>query len=346
MAISTSEICDDLKLQDINNYDEADQSLQYIGDSAWYRNVPIFIVGNKGNGKSTVMSAICQYASKVDAYRRFFYIYSENVDTKISRALPRDKVIEVTATHAPYLIEKYLRKKMKFLSMYRLLLSLRDVDAMHNVPFDRMRDAGVYWDNKITDIVSSRKKGIFDSTMLVNYGIKTLEKYVQNTVISINDKTYTLGPFSPDDFDLFIMDDLQQFYHTLGTHGGTSEMLKYFTITRQNLINFLMCGQDWLQLPSMCRTQLGNIFMMQVSDMKGIKSFPIPQDVQSLLIKENKYLKKFEGILYDLYTNEIEKKRVKQHPNAYKRDEVAENVVPNGPNETKSERSPINEAEA
>jgi hypothetical protein len=51
--------------------------------------------------------------------------------------------------------------------------------------------------------------------------------------------------------------------------------------------------------------------MMQTSDLKGLKMFPIPEDVQKILAKENRYLKKYEGILYDVYTNELEKKKSK-----------------------------------
>jgi hypothetical protein len=61
----------------------------------------------------------------------------------------------------------------------------------------------------------------------------------------------------------------------------------------------------------MFRSQLGNIFMMQTSDLKGLKLFPVPEDVQKILVKENRYLKKYEGILYDVYTNELEKKKSK-----------------------------------
>jgi hypothetical protein len=53
---------------------------------------------------------------------------------------------------------------------------------------------------------------------------------------------------------------------------------------------------------------------MQTSDLKGLKLFPIPEDVQKILVKENRYLKKYEGILYDVYTNELEKKRSKTTP--------------------------------
>jgi hypothetical protein len=181
-----------------------------------------------------------------------------------------------------------------------------------NNEFDEMREAGVYWDNKISDIVSSKKKGIFNSGVLVNYAIKTLQKYRMNTIIQLQDKSYELHDFSPNDFDLFIMDDLQQYYRVLGQNRSTSDMIRYFTITRQNLINFILCAQDFMQLPSMFRSQLGNIFMMQTSDLKGMKQFPIPEDVQKILAKENRYLKKYEGILYDVYTNELEKKKSKE----------------------------------
>ena len=107
----SSDLTKQLVLVDTGVDDSKKFDLQNFGNTNFPRNTPVYINGPKGSGKTYLLSAVLQYVFKHDLCRRMFYIYAENVDTTISRAVPKDKMYQIPKAIALGIMIKYLSKK-------------------------------------------------------------------------------------------------------------------------------------------------------------------------------------------------------------------------------------------
>ena len=107
-----SDLTKQLVLVDTGVDDSKKFDLQNFGNTNFPRNTPVYINGPKGSGKTYLLSAVLQYVFKHNLCRRMFYIYAENVDTTISRAVPKDKIYQIPKAIALGLMIKYLSKKI------------------------------------------------------------------------------------------------------------------------------------------------------------------------------------------------------------------------------------------
>ena len=280
-----------LKLDDVP---DSTGDLQNIINTSFPRNTPAMIVGTKGSGKTYLLASIFQYAYNNNQFKRIFYIYGQNVDTTLSRALPATVLINVPHDGAEAFLTAYLRKKTKYCSCKRFVTS-----------------DGTYEDHVLERLFKQPKHHIDDPVDRLRYCEKVCDKYEQTGLrISLGQgasaEDIDVGTFSQNDYDAFIVDDIGQF-PDLFTNNRRSKLYQYFTITRQNQTTFYLAGQEFMQLSKAFRSQLGAVIVL-----KGVDPIDVLNKVAitkaKLLEIYNKWpsLKKHEGVVYNVNDQEYE----------------------------------------
>lgn len=303
-----SDLTKALKLTDTGVDDDNNFKLQNYGDTNFPRNTPCYICGPKGSGKTYMLAGLLQYIFKQKLCQRIFYIYGENIDTTIIRAVPKNSLYQIPKKDALIFISKYLTKKSRFCSCGRFIKSydaLTKSRTLGALTIPELMRTTIYWDNQLDDL--SKRKKFTTALDVYQYATKTMKKYTSGTVLRINSVGYNVGALTMADFDIIVIDDIAQFPDLFGTSRLKSPLYKYFTITRQNMTSFYMTGQDLMQLPRMFREQLGALVALKGTDLtdinKGYKvSKPLKQEIESRFME----LSNHEGILYNYNTQDLE----------------------------------------
>lgn len=281
--------------------------LQNFGNTNFPRNTPVYINGPKGSGKTYLLSAVLQYVFKHDLCRRMFYIYAENVDTTISRAVPKDKIYQIPKAIALGIMIKYLSKKTRLCSCSRFVISYLHFDGKSTfgtLTLDELMATNVYWDNMLDEL--SKRKKIFGASEMYEYCKKVVKKYSTDTIIRIGTVEYNVGNITDNDYDIFVIDDIAQFYDLWGNTRNKSPLYKYFTITRQNMTTFYLAGQELGQLPKMFREQLGGIVLMYGTDVEDLSKYRFNKRMREDIEEKFATMSNHEGVLYNYNTRTLE----------------------------------------
>lgn len=302
-----SDLTKQLVLVDTGVDDSKKFDLQNFGNTNFPRNTPVYINGPKGSGKTYLLSAVLQYVFKQNLCRRMFYIYAENVDTTISRAVPKDKMYQIPKAIALGLMIKYLSKKTRLCSCSRFVTSYLHFDGkstFSTLTLDELMATNVYWDNML-DKLSKRKK-ILGASEMYEYCKKVVKKYSTDTIIRIGTVEYNVGNITDNDYDIFVIDDIAQFYELWGNTRNTSPLYKYFTITRQNMTTFYLAGQELGQLPKMFREQLGAVVLMYGTDVDDLSKYRFNKRMREDIEEKFATMSNHEGVLYNYNTRTLE----------------------------------------
>lgn len=302
-----SDLTKQLVLVDTGVDDSKKFDLQNFGNTNFPRNTPVYINGPKGSGKTYLLSAVLQYVFKQNLCRRMFYIYAENVDTTISRAVPKDKMYQIPKAIALGIMIKYLSKKTRLCSCSRFVTSYLHFDGKSTfgtMTLDELMATNVYWDNMLDEL--SKRKKIFGASEMYEYCKKVVKKYSTDTIIRIGTVEYNVGNITDNDFDIFVIDDIAQFYDLWGNTRNKSPLYKYFTITRQNMTTFYLAGQELGQLPKMFREQLGGIVLMYGTDVDDLSKYRFNKRMREDIEEKFATMSNHEGILYNYNTRILE----------------------------------------
>lgn len=281
---------------------------QNIQDTIFPLNTPVYFCGQKGSGKTYLLATIAQRSTREGIVKRIFYLYAHNIDNTIARAVNRRVMFSIPIDIASPFLFKFLKKKTRFITCYNYLESLRfcrDNNIIIN-DAEQPEFAETYWDNFLDELV--KRKKFKNVAQLKQYAEKTVSKYTTGTQIKISaDYVYNLGKLSPYDFDMVIIDDIAQFYELFGTTRNSSPLYKYFTITRQNKINFYMTGQEIIQLPKMFREMLGGVCLLSGTDIHDLKELKFPRYVIKEIQDKWRSLRQYQGFFYNYNTATLEK---------------------------------------
>lgn len=302
-----SDLTKQLVLVDTGVDDSKKFNLQNFGTTNFPRNTPVYINGPKGSGKTYLLSAVLQYVFKHDLCRRMFYIYAENVDTTISRAVPKDKIYQIPKAIALGVMIKYLSKKTRLCSCSRFVISYLHFDGKSTfgtLTLDELMATNVYWDNMLDEL--SKRKKIFGASEMYEYCKKVVKKYSTDTIIRIGTVEYNVGNITDNDYDIFVIDDIAQFYDLWGNTRNKSPLYKYFTITRQNMTTFYLAGQELGQLPKMFREQLGGIVLMYGTDVDDLSKYRFNKRMREDIEEKFATMSNHEGVLYNYNTRTLE----------------------------------------
>lgn len=304
--VSPKDLTSALKLENISGFDDSSFKLQNIANTNFPRNTPCFIVGTKGSGKTYLLASLAQYAYNNKQFKRIFYVYAENVDSTINRAVPREHLYQIPHDLANNFIIKYLSKKTKYCTCKRLIDSLRLTRETLPEEVEKLSTMPIYWDNYLNDLV--KRKHLETTQQLIQYAEKTVNKYgKKEMILSVEGLSFNVGIMSLNDFDCFIIDDIAQFADLFGTNRRNAVLYKYFTITRQNMTTFYLAGQELQQLPKMYRSQLGALVVLKGVDVvDSLRESKLPKLNIIDIYKRFNTLKQHEGILVNYNTGEIE----------------------------------------
>lgn len=267
-------------------------------------NTPCYMTGQKGSGKTYLLASIVQYAYNMKEISRLFYIYAENIDNTIARAIPRKKIFAIPREIAKPFLQKFLRKKSKYTSCSNMLISYNASNGKWRLD-ENIENVPIYWDNLLDGI--SKNKHLTTLGNMVQYAERTVKKYNKGTQLNFANKyKFNLGRFTTNDFDFFIIDDIAQFMDLFGSTRSNSSLYPYFTITRQNKTTFYLTGQEVKQLPKMLREMLGAIVLLNGTNMNDINSLKLDSSLIDTISREFQTLKNHEGILYNFNDREME----------------------------------------
>lgn len=315
-------VCDltrNLRLQDTGIDNSANMKLQNYPNTNFPRNTPCYICGPKGSGKTYLIAGLMQYVMQNRYANRVFYVYAENVDTTITRAVDKNILFNIPKDLCRIVLMKFLRKKTKFLCCSRFAASYNalgiaadgDVDTIEIV-----NSTNVYWDNLLAELV--KLKNLKTISEFVGYCTRVVEKYANNDTILVVGSigtgqtfNYNVGKFTVDDYDVIIMDDIAQFGDCWGRNRVSMDGLyKYFTITRQNQTTFYLAGQALKQLPKMLREQLGALVVLFGTDLEDLvgssAGFRIPKRLLADIREKFITFKVHDGFLFNYNTNVLE----------------------------------------
>ena len=301
---NTTQLTKNLKLNNLGLDDSYYEQFQAhnIKNTLYPINGVCYFVGQKGSSKTYTLSAIIQYAFKMKEISRLIYIYADNVDTTIIRALPRSRILSVPKRIAGDFLRKFLNKKTKFTSCYNFLYSSSKLG--YN-PKQSIKNCDLYIDNLLEQLCNVKK--LYTIGKLVEYASKVVKKYSGGTILTFNDDfSYDLGSFDINQYDMICIDDIGQFLDLFGTTRKNSEIYKYFTITRQNKTAIYLTGQEIKQLPKMLREMLGAVVMLNGTNINDMDELKIPQQFQNEFRRIWTKIKKYEGILYNFNDKEYE----------------------------------------
>lgn len=319
-TIHTNNLTKSLQLAD-NYIDEDAQQLSNFTGTFFPKNTPCFIVGPKGSGKTYLLAGLLQHVVNGQDITRLFYVYSNNVDTTIMRAVGQfDGLYQIPKSQAYTFVVKYLNKKNKLISCYRFLMYSLNSDLPDNADIPAIKKSRHYWDNRLEEY--SYKKKLEKYVDILSYCKKVVEKYYGHlslqhvnanpndmsgkTQIRINGNVFDIGRLTPYDYDMFVFDDIAQFSDLLGVNRHSSQLYQYFTITRQNLTTFYMTGQEIKQLPLMFREQLGCVVMFRGTSAEEVKSLHLPKNIYTEILANLPTLSTHECILYNYNENHLE----------------------------------------
>lgn len=300
----------ELKLQSYGLDDEYFETFQpqNIGDTIFPLNTPCYLAGQKGSGKTYLLASIIQYAYNEKLISRLFYIYADNVDSTIARAIPRSKIYAIPKTISTEFLMKFLRKKTKFTSCMNFMISYNALTKngdKSGIDSMKLEVAPLYFDNLLDQL--TKNKRIYNVGALKQYAERIITKYRKGTQLTFSGKySYNLGKFTINDYDVIVLDDIAQFADLFGTTRGNSQLYPYFTITRQNKTTFYLTGQEVKQLPKMFREMLGAIVLLNGVNMSDISELKLDSPLVSLFREEFQHLKNYEGIIYNYNDKEYE----------------------------------------
>lgn len=301
----TSAIAKALKLNNLGLDDDYFKQFQThnINGTLYPINGVCYFCGQKGSGKTYLLSAVIQYAFKLDEIKRLIYIYADNVDTTIIRALPRSKILSVPKLIAGDFLSKFLNKKTKFTSCSNFIHS---ADKLGYNELQPIKDCDLYVDNLLEALAS--KKKLTNVKMLLDYCKKTIRKYSQGTILSFCEDAYVydIGNFDLNQYDMICIDDIGQFLDIFGSTRKNSDLYKYFTITRQNKTAIYLTGQEIKQLPKMMREMLGAVVMLNGTNMSEMSDVKIPIEFQREFHRIWPKLRQYEGVVYNFNDKEFE----------------------------------------
>lgn len=304
--VTAAELTDMIELDNLGLNDDYFDSFKpiNIGATLFPLNTPCTFVGQKGSGKTYLLASVVQYAYRNKLIKRLFYIYAENIDTTLSRAIPKKFMYAIPKTIASQFLIKFLRKKTKFTSCFNFIESYKHLNGKHKMD-EKIDNIPIYWDNLLDSISKNKRLQLLGQ--MIKYAERVVNKYMRGTQLTFNGKYhYNLGRFSVDDFDMIILDDIAQFQDLFGERRNKSELYPYFTITRQNKTTFYLTAQEVKQLPKMFREMLGAIVLLNGTNMNDIDELKLDRDVINLFKQEFLTLKNHEGILYNFNDKEFE----------------------------------------
>lgn len=318
--ISTADLTRKLELTNLgldDNYFSGFEA-HNIKDTLYPINGVCYFVGAKGSGKTYSLSAVIQHALRAKEITRIVYIFADNVDTTLIRAIPREYLLSVPKELASLFLEKFLRKKTKFTSCYNLLYSAKNLKYDDNEDIYKtqpIKQCPFYVDNLLEQLAAQKR---FTTTLqLLTYANKTCKKYMRETVLTFDlpnggVRKYNLGPFRIDQYDFICIDDIGQFLDLFGSTRRESPVYKYFTITRQNKTCIYLTGQEIKQLPKMMREMLGAIVLLNGTNPDELGDLKIPKQFIKVFHEILNKMGKYEGILYNFNDKEYEYIRYKQ----------------------------------
>lgn len=237
-------------------------------------NLPTFIVGPKGIGKSTLISTILNGAADKNVYERIFYVYADHVDSTIAEAC-KALLIRIPLPQSPQLLAEYFSIKTRFMSYTKLRDALMHKgygkdEKWKSMSLDDLM--GTYTDNVIDELIRQHNGKVKDILNAIASFIKTYSKPFELG----DDGKVRVSGLDDKQYDLVVIDDVGvAASYLFPTSVNKSPLYSYLTICRHIMTGFIIAGQDTMQLPRYARKEINTWVFFKV----------IPEDLDNITVK-------------------------------------------------------------
>lgn len=265
-------------------------------------NLPTFISGPKGIGKSTLISTILNGAADNDTYERIFYVYADHVDSTIAEAC-KAILIRIPLNQSPQLLGEYFKIKTHFMSYSKLKNALihKGFGAKgkwKEMKLDDLMEA--YTDNIIDELIRQCNGYV---TEILSHVASYLKKY--SKPFELSDEIRVAG-LSDKQYDLVVIDDVGvAAQYLFPTSVNKSPIYSYLTICRHIMTGFIIAGQDVMQLPLYARKEINTWVLFKVTD--DLTNIPIKESARNQIKKESKDLDQHQFIIYNGVDDKVQK---------------------------------------
>lgn len=257
------------------------------------KNLPTFIIGPKGIGKSTLISTILNGSSAEQTFERIFYVYVDHVDSTIAETC-KASLIRIPLQDAPQLLEDYFRIKTKYISYMKLL--------------DKVKDE---FPKTIKELMEKYTDNVIDETVRqYNGNVKDILQACYNFVMrysspfTLNDNVRVAG-LGTEQYDMVVIDDVAVAADYLfPTNVNKSPIYSYLTISRHIMTGFIIAGQDTMQLPRYARKEINTWVFFKVLE-EDLKNITVKASIRDQLKRLGKNLKEHSFIVYNGVTDKV-----------------------------------------
>lgn len=256
------------------------------------RNLPTFIVGPKGIGKSTLISTILNGSVDNNIYERIFYVYADHVDSTIAESC-KALLIRIPLASSPQLLSEYFSIKTKYISYMKL------ISCVKTLPKTTEELMKCYTDNVIDELVrqhSGRVKDILQAC--IDYVNRYSEPF------NLSDDIRVTG-LSSTQYDLVVIDDVGvAASYLFPTSVNKSPLYSYLTICRHIMTGFIIAGQDTMQLPRYARKEINTWVFFKVIE-EDLSNITIKAGAKDQIKRLGKTLKQHSFIVYNGVTDKV-----------------------------------------
>lgn len=258
------------------------------------KNLPTFISGPKGVGKSTLISTILNGAADNDTYERIFYVYADHVDSTVAEAC-KAILIRIPLHQSPQLLAEYFKIKTHYISYIKLRNALIDKGFNKQEKWSSM---------KLDDLMEAYTDNIIDELIRqCNGSVKTILSTIA-TYIKKYSKPFELSDdirvngLDENQYDLVVIDDVGvAAQYLFPTSVNKSPIYSYLTISRHIMCGFIIAGQDVMQLPLYARKEMNTWIFFKVTD--DLTNVPIKESARTQIKKLAKDLEQHQFIIYN-----------------------------------------------
>lgn len=286
-------------------------------------NVPVAVIGDKGSGKSTLITAIMEATHETELFRSIYYIYSSlTLDTETPPFVTR---IDVAKS------EEFLSNLFEIKSLfnsYSKLFAKLESDSIWNVidNLDQKRKAIPDNEEKpklIKNLNSLILQKFLDNCdnqivqynqQIVNSGLDpqfVIDKILTNgdNIVQKFSKPFYIGTVRIDGLivdqrDAVIIDDIAIASNILFKQIKDNPIYSYLTLTRHMRLFILFAGQQIDQIPKSIRREIMCWIISKNTNLELLSGVISKQAVQQIQQKQTE-LVKYQFVIYNTVSGYI-----------------------------------------
>lgn len=286
-------------------------------------NVPVAVIGDKGSGKTTLITAMMEATHETNFFRSIYYIFSSlTLDTETPPFVTR-----IDVNQADEFLSNIFEIKSLFNSYSKLFLKLESDSIWKDIDLLDSRRAelpdSIDKPKQIKNISAEILQRFLDvcdnqiikyNQQIVNSGLDP--QFVIDKILSAGDnliqkfsKPFYIGNIRidglvPDQRDAVIIDDIAIASKILFRQIKDNPLYTYLTLTRHMRLFILFAGQQIEQIPKTIRREVMCWIVSKNSNLELLTGVISKSAIQQIQTKQNE-LEKYQFVIYNVVSGYI-----------------------------------------